>query len=294
MLLHSSHAEALAAGAKYYFTGRRCKRGHLSKRYTSSESCVECSKKRHLEKSEDDKEKQNAAQRERYATDSDYRARVKASRDATRSTAEFWERENKRQRNKRENDEEFRLKMNAYNREYSSTPERKKRRKEVDAARYLKMKDEGKTKSIERREYSRKYMRKRMAENPNVRLSMAVSAGIRRSLKTSKGGKKWEHLVGYTIGDITSHLERLFQPGMTWDNYGDWHVDHKIPLAAHNFETPEDIDFKKAWALDNLQPLWATDNIKKRDTLLAPFQPSLALAIPANDNVPASVQSESA
>jgi hypothetical protein len=245
-------------------------------------------------KSEEYREKRNAIQRERYARDGEYRAHVREVRDAKRSTAEFWERENKRQRDKRANDEEFRLKRNAYSREYASTPERKKRRKEADAARYLKMKAEGKTTSIKRREYTRNYMRKRMSENPKIRLSMAVSAGIRRSLKTGKGGKGWESLVGYSIDRLMEHLQKHFQPGMSFENYGEWHIDHKIPLAAHNFETPDDIDFKRAWALGNLQPLWAVDNIKKRDALMKPFQPSLALAIPANDNVPSSSQSESA
>ncbi|OKP79784.1 hypothetical protein BTE77_06750 [Ensifer adhaerens] len=64
------------------------------------------------------------------------------------------------------------------------------------------------------------------------------------------------------------HLEAQFTDGMTWDNYGEWHVDHIIPLAAHNYETTDDIDFKRAWAMSNLQPLWAIDNHRKRDRIL--------------------------
>jgi hypothetical protein len=71
---------------------------------------------------------------------------------------------------------------------------------------------------------------------------------------------------------------------MTWENYGEWHVDHIVPVSAHNFETTEDIDFKKCWDLSNLQPLWATDNMRKNAKLLKPFQPSFAMAEPTNDN----------
>jgi len=55
-----------------------------------------------------------------------------------------------------------------------------------------------------------------------------------------------------------------------------WQVDHIIPLAAHNFISSGGIDFKRAWALKNLQPLWAYDNQSKGCSLDKPFQPSLA------------------
>lgn len=75
------------------------------------------------------------------------------------------------------------------------------------------------------------------------------------------------------------HLERQFLPGMTWENHGrfGWHIDHIIPLSAFNFETPDHIDFKRAWALSNLQPLWWQDNLKKRAKIEGAFQPSLAI-----------------
>jgi hypothetical protein len=73
---------------------------------------------------------------------------------------------------------------------------------------------------------------------------------------------------------------------MSWENYGEWQIDHIIPLAAFNYETPFDMDFQRAWSLSNLQPLWALENMSKGDKLSKPFQPSLALSIAANDNRP--------
>ena len=116
------------------------------------------------------------------------------------------------------------------------------------------------------------------------KIDASIRAGIAKGIKRlSKGGKRREEILGYTILDLMAHLEKLFLPGMTWENYGEWHVDHKIPLAVFNYETPFDIDFQRAWALSNLQPLWAIDNLKKRAKLTKPFQPSLLLR-PANDN----------
>ena len=76
-------------------------------------------------------------------------------------------------------------------------------------------------------------------------------------------------------------LEKKFKPGMTWENHGTvWHIDHKIPIAVFNFEKPDDIDFRLCWSLKNLQPLEASENMSKNDTIDAPFQPSLAMVIP--------------
>ncbi|QKC99192.1 HNH endonuclease [Mesorhizobium sp. NZP2298] len=102
---------------------------------------------------------------------------------------------------------------------------------------------------------------------------------IKRGSKGS-GGHTFD-ILGYTSEDLRVHIERQFEPWMTWENYrhDTWHIDHIIPLSAFNYETPYDIDFKKAWALSNLRPLAANDNMKKGDRLLSPFQPSLALAV---------------
>ena len=60
-----------------------------------------------------------------------------------------------------------------------------------------------------------------------------------------------------------SHLESKFTEGMTWDNYGEWHVDHKKPMTLFEFTSTDDEGFKECWALDNLQPLWGKDNLSK-------------------------------
>jgi len=128
------------------------------------------------------------------------------------------------------------------------------------------------------RAYSRKAYKKKK-QNPKYRIHVRMSSGIRISLKGSKGGRKWESLTGYTSNDLKKHLESLFTDGMNWERFlaGEIHIDHIIPVSVFNFTSPEHIDFKRCWALENLQPLWAEDNRKKHDKLLKSFQPSLAL-----------------
>lgn len=117
----------------------------------------------------------------------------------------------------------------------------------------------------------------RRRATPRGRINHSVAACMWRSLKRNKGGQHWETLVGYTLKDLMRHLEKQFRPGMTWDNYGEWHIDHRIPVAAFNFTKPEHRDFRRCWSLKNLQPMWARDNILKRANLKKHFQPSLAL-----------------
>lgn len=70
-------------------------------------------------------------------------------------------------------------------------------------------------------------------------------------------------LVGYTLADLRAHLEARFVDGMSWENIGAWHVDHRRPLASFDISGPDCPEFKAAWALSNLQPLWARDNLIK-------------------------------
>lgn len=67
--------------------------------------------------------------------------------------------------------------------------------------------------------------------------------------------------LGCTICELKTHLETQFQTGMTWDNYGKWHVDHIKPLSRFNLQNM--VEFNKACHYANLQPLWAKDNLIK-------------------------------
>jgi len=67
--------------------------------------------------------------------------------------------------------------------------------------------------------------------------------------------------LGCSIVELRARLESQFQPGMTWDNYGEWHIDHIRPLSSFDLTDREQL--LQAVHFSNLQPLWATDNLKK-------------------------------
>jgi len=55
---------------------------------------------------------------------------------------------------------------------------------------------------------------------------------------------------------------------MTWANYGEWHIDHKRPISSFNIVSVDCKEFGECWALENLQPLWADENLRKSNKQL--------------------------
>lgn len=116
------------------------------------------------------------------------------------------------------------------------------------------------------RDYHNAWYAEKRRTDARYAINFRFRAAVRRVLNGGKRGRKWESLVGYTLADLMIHLERQFLPGMTWDNRGDWEIDHISPLAAFKFESAEDPEFRAAWALANLRPIRADDNRKKNRT----------------------------
>jgi hypothetical protein len=63
-------------------------------------------------------------------------------------------------------------------------------------------------------------------------------------------------------------LEKQFVGEMSWENYGIWHVDHIRPIVSFEINEIGDEEFVKCWSLENLQPMWGDDNIRKGGTIL--------------------------
>jgi len=94
---------------------------------------------------------------------------------------------------------------------------------------------------------------------------------LRKALGASKRGMSWKEFMPFTAAELRSHLENKFTAGMDWAAFmrGEIHIDHVIPQSRFHFESPNDEGFKRCWALSNLQPLWAIDNVRKGARLAA-------------------------
>lgn len=108
-------------------------------------------------------------------------------------------------------------------------------------------------------------MAERKRRSPAYRIHSRISNQIWNVLRNRKDCRPAFGLVGYDVDELKSHLERQFVRGMGWHNMGDWHIDHIVPLSSFTITGPDDPELRRAWALPNLRPLWAADNLAKKD-----------------------------
>jgi hypothetical protein len=94
---------------------------------------------------------------------------------------------------------------------------------------------------------------------PLGHLKYIVRSRIHHALKAKKSKRTFEYL-GCTITEFKEHLEKSFTDGMTWENYGEWEIDHIIPIMYEK-PTLEDVMERLHWT--NTQALWKEDNLKK-------------------------------
>ena len=120
------------------------------------------------------------------------------------------------------------------------------------------------------RENKRNYEKYRKANDPLYKLIANFRTAIYQVLKENNLNKNGHYFVilKYTPEELIQHLESQFTDGMNWENYGDWHVDHKLPITYFRISEPGDEEFMKCWSLDNLQPMWGEENIKKSNKVL--------------------------
>lgn len=90
-------------------------------------------------------------------------------------------------------------------------------------------------------------------DNPHITSWRNLLKNTLIRLNTKKEDKTIE-LLGYSATELKFHIENLFTPGMSWENYGDWHIDHIKAVCKFDKDTPVHI----VCSLDNLQPLWST------------------------------------
>jgi len=116
-----------------------------------------------------------------------------------------------------------------------------------------------------RNELTKIRLKKRYYNDPLHRLKITARARLYEVLtryKYPKRGSIFKYL-GCDIIVLKQHLELQFKEGMNWDNYGDWHVDHIIPLSSAKNEK----ELIELFHYKNLQPLWAEENLLKSNKL---------------------------
>ncbi len=111
-----------------------------------------------------------------------------------------------------------------------------------------------------------KIMRRSCKEcDPNGYLKQLMRSRVYQALKrcSNPKTKRTMEYVGCDVETLREHLEKQFLPGMTWENKGKWHIDHRKPCAV--FDLNKEEERHQCFHYTNLQPMWASDNISKSD-----------------------------
>lgn len=111
------------------------------------------------------------------------------------------------------------------------------------------------------------YNKRKRKEDPKFLLTRRLRNRLYYALKQKfwKKDTKFANYIGCDLEFLKTHMESQFIDGMCWENQGEWHIDHIIPLVSANTED-------ELYALchyTNLRPMWALDNIKKGTKLAA-------------------------
>lgn len=110
---------------------------------------------------------------------------------------------------------------------------------------------------------SKKNHYKRISEDVSFKILQRCRTRLYNAVKGHVKSKRTKELLGCSVEHLMNHLEAQFKEGMTWDNYGEWHIDHIKPCAMFDFSKEE--HQKACFHYTNLQPLWAVENIRKSD-----------------------------
>jgi hypothetical protein len=223
--------QAKLTGLKKYFTGLPCKNGHISERTVASSNCVDCAAI--------------------HVRSKEYKQKAK---EKIKTVAQKEKRKIQSKEYHLKNREQCLIKMKERNGTYYQ--------KNSEKIKYQNIKYQ-KENAKERTAYKKKWAKEKAKNNPEFKMGLVCRRMLQRALGLS-GQKKYKRTfdyLKYSSDDLVNHLESQFKDGMNWENYGEWHIDHIMPISyliKNKIIDPAIIN-----ALTNLQPLWASENMSK-------------------------------
>lgn len=266
-----SRAQAIAAGLKFYFTGKPCPHGHIAERSVAACMCIICVREQHNAKAREkravkkllrpvsERKKAKAAGGLRYWTGyacenghTDWRL---TSTGQCMACNRMW------QGNYFAADPEaHRAKKRA---RYARDPEKGR----VSCARYYaenreQLNEQKRAYNHENLPRWREIEARHRVEDLSFRLQKTIRARILSALKRGSKCSSSMELLGCSIEEAKIHIEKQFVDGMSWDNWGKlWHLDHRIAIGLFNLLEPS--GQHAAFHYTNLQPLSVTDHRRK-------------------------------
>ena len=145
------------------------------------------------------------------------------------------------------------VKIDAYEKQYRSV------NKDIRKAKYDAYSKQYKLNNkVKMKEYSKQYIKQRCKIDLIFKSKYVLRSAVYHAFKRIGENKpaRTEQLLGCSWLEAKSHFERLFQEGMSWENHGEWHIDHVRPVASFKADELHLMNH-----INNLQPLWAEENL---------------------------------
>jgi len=183
---------------------------------------------------------------------------------------------------KKKQDTAYREKLNEYARQYylkksftdpnfkknkcaiASAYNKRNRAKKAEYARKYRFKNKERIAQV-RRKWNRIYEANKKKTDVNFKITRNLRTRLKNALAHNLKSAKTLQLLGCTVEQLRAHLEARFTSGMSWSNYGEWHIDHIKPCSSYDMSDP--VQQAACFHYTNLQPLWAIDNLKKGDAV---------------------------
>ncbi len=117
--------------------------------------------------------------------------------------------------------------------------------------------------------YKEKYLKKTLKEKYNQKIKTDIIDRLIDNLRkraypyTRNINLTVLELLGCSRDELKNLLEKKFTENMTFENYGEWEIDHIRPLASFNLKSIDEV--KICFNHNNIQPLWKNENRSKKD-----------------------------
>ena len=119
---------------------------------------------------------------------------------------------------------------------------------------------------LKNKKYLSEYQNRKKKYDLQFRIACNLRSRLWQAIKNVQKKGSAIRDLGCSISELKVSFEKQFKPGMTWENYGEWHIDHVKPLSV--FDLSDRKELLKAVHYTNLQPLWARENISKRNKII--------------------------
>ena len=238
--------DALSLGIQHYYTGKPCKHGHDSERYTATGICIECTQVRTAKRA---KRKHGGEPKPSRLTQSEFERRIrKHFGDQYDLTQAIYVASN----------EKVSFTCLKHNHTWQSFPGNIMRGHGCPECSRDRKRVESPLSNAERAKRARD-------NNPMTPMINTLRQRVYKAVRAqcSYKGSRTRELIGCSYQELRDHLAAQFEHGMSWENHGEWEIDHIKPCAS--FDLSNLTEQEQCFHYSNLQPLWRSANRMKSD-----------------------------